>query len=108
MKMIGLLSALFLITALGGMAQTRNVKQAIVSEEIIFPCKSGQWAFVGNDINNGRYQLSIYISDDEGSTWKWKELIEYAADRKGSFSYPLGDGKKSIKHVVIDPKKIVQ
>lgn len=85
--------------------------------------RDGNWAFVGNDINNGRYQLSIYISDDEGSTWKWKELIEYAADRKGSFSYPcliqagdgllnisysysLGDGKKSIKHVVIDPARL--
>ena len=50
--------------------------------------QDGKWAFVGNDINDGRYQLSIYISDDEGSTWKWKELIEYESDKKGSFSYP--------------------
>ncbi|MEI6679623.1 MAG: sialidase family protein [Mariniphaga sp.] len=87
--------------------------------------KDGKWAFVGNDINDGRYQLSIYLSDDEGSTWKWKELIEYEADKKGSFSYPcviqtnngllnisysyaMGEGKKSIKHVVIDPKKITK
>ena len=70
--------------------------------------------------HDGRYQLSLYISDDEGSTWKWKELIEYQADKKGSFSYPcliqtndgllnisysysLGEGKKTIKHVVVDP-----
>lgn len=86
--------------------------------------KDGKWAFAGNDINDGRYQLSIFISDDEGLTWKWKELIEYESDKKGSFSYPcliqtsngllnisysysMGEGKKSIKHVVIDPKKIV-
>ena len=87
--------------------------------------KDGKWAFVGNDINDGRYQLSIYLSDDEGASWKWKELIEYEADKKGSFSYPcliqtndgllnisysyaMGEGKKSIKHVVIDPKKITK
>lgn len=86
--------------------------------------KDGKWAFLGNDIKDGRYQLSLYISDDEGSTWKWKELVEYDADKKGNFSYPcliqtsdgllnisysysLGEGKKTIKHVVIDPKKIV-
>ena len=69
------------------------------------------------------YQLSIFISDDEGRTWKWKDKIEYEKDKKGSFSYPcliqtndgmlnlsysysLGEGKKTIKHVVIDPEKI--
>jgi predicted neuraminidase len=87
--------------------------------------KDGKWAFFGNDINDGRYQLSLYLSDDEGSTWKWKERIEYQADKKGSFSYPcliqtnygllhisysysLGEGKKSIKHVVIDPGKLLK
>lgn len=85
--------------------------------------KNGKWVFFGNDINDGRYQLSLYISDDEGSTWKWKELIEYQPDKKGSFSYPcliqtddgllnisysysLGEGKKTIKHVVVDPEII--
>jgi predicted neuraminidase len=87
--------------------------------------KNGKWAFFGNDINDGRYQLSLYLSDDEGSTWKWKERIEYQADKKGSFSYPcliqtndgllhisysysLGEGKKTIKHVVIDPGRLTK
>ncbi len=83
----------------------------------------GKWVFVGNDITDGRYQLSLYISDDEGESWKRKDLIEYEADKKGSFSYPcliqtndgllhisysysMGKGKASIKHVVVDPIKI--
>jgi predicted neuraminidase/predicted glycoside hydrolase/deacetylase ChbG (UPF0249 family) len=101
-------------------------KTDIPNEASVEVCvlKDGKWAFVGNDISDGRYQFSIFISDDEGESWKWKELIEYEPDRKGSFSYPcmiqtndgllnisysysLGEGKKSIKHVVIDPKKIV-
>jgi predicted neuraminidase len=86
--------------------------------------KDGKWVFLGNDINDGRYQLSLYISDDEGLTWKWKELVEYEPGKKGNFSYPcliqtndgllnisysysLGEGKKTIKHAVIDPQKIV-
>jgi len=100
-------------------------KTTIPNEASVEICvlKDGKWAFVGNDINNGRYQLSLYLSDDEGATWKWKELIEYDPDQKGNFSYPcliqtidgllnisysysLGEGKKTIKHVVIDPKKI--
>jgi len=91
----------------------------------ILVLNDGKWVFLGNDINDGRYQLSIFISDDEGATWKWKELIEYQGDKKGSFSYPcliqtpdgllnftysyaMGEGKKTIKHVVLDPKKIVK
>lgn len=87
--------------------------------------KDGKWAFIGNDINDGRYQFSLYLSDDEGATWKWKELLEYEPDKKGSFSYPCliqtndgllnisysyskGDRKESIKHVVIDPNKITK
>ena len=105
-----------------GESWTASVKTDIPNEASVEICvlKDGKWAFFGNDINDGRYQLSLYISDNEGSTWKWKELIEYQADRKGSFSYPcliqtndgllnisysysLGEGKKTIKHVVVDP-----
>ena len=103
-----------------------STKTDIPNEASVEICvmKDRKWAFVGNDINDGRYQLSIYISGDEGSTWKWKELIEYQPDKKGNFSYPcliqtsdgmlhlsysysLGEGKKTIKHTVIDPKKLI-
>ncbi len=85
--------------------------------------KNGQWVFFGNDIDDGRYKLSLYLSNDEGLTWNKKEVIEYAADKKGSFSYPcliqttdglihitysysFGSGKKSIKHIVVDPERV--
>ncbi|WP_138480815.1 sialidase family protein [Dyadobacter bucti] len=86
--------------------------------------KDGKWAFFGNDIDDGRYQLSLRISDDEGKTWKWKTFIENDLSKKGGYSYPsliqTTDGmlhityshhpeksKKSIKYVVVDPRKIV-
>ena len=84
---------------------------------------NGKWAFLGNDIDDGRYQLSLRISDDEGKTWKSKFFIENDLSKKGNFSYPsliqTSDGllhitysyhpeksKKSIKYVVVDPEKI--
>ena len=85
--------------------------------------QDGRWAFLGNDIDDGRYRLSLFLSDDEGTTWKWKTRIENVAPNKGSFSYPsliqTKDGmlhitysfhvekdKKSIKYVVVNPLKI--
>ncbi|MEJ7586685.1 MAG: exo-alpha-sialidase [Ferruginibacter sp.] len=87
--------------------------------------QDGRWAFVGNDIEDGRYRLSLYFSDDEGKTWKWKYYIENEPPGKGSFSYPSliqsKDGLlhltysyqldrlgESIKYVVFDPKRITE
>ena len=87
--------------------------------------KDGKFAFFGNDIIDGRYRLSLYFSDDEGETWKWKVSIEDEEKGAGSFSYPCliqdekdllhmsysygrGEGKKSIKYVIVDPKKVVK
>jgi len=85
--------------------------------------QDGRWAFVGNDEDDGRYRLSLWLSNDEGSTWQWKRHLENVPNGKGSFSYPCliqtADGllrisysysleKKgeSIKYVVVDPKTI--
>jgi len=85
--------------------------------------KDGKWAFLGNDIIGGRHRLSLYISDDEGETWNWKVQVENEERGKGSFSYPClvldekgllhmtysynkGENDKSIKYVVVNPKKI--
>ncbi|TDE11654.1 sialidase family protein [Dyadobacter psychrotolerans] len=85
--------------------------------------QDGKWAFLGNDIDNGRHQLSLRISDDEGKTWKWKTFVENDESKKGGYSYPsliqTKDGllhmtysyhpektKKSIRYVVVDPKKL--
>lgn len=82
----------------------------------------GRWAFLGNDIEDGRYILSLYLSDDEGETWKWKTRLEDQQPEGGSFSYPgliqTPDGllhitysyhqksdSKSIKYVVVDSGK---
>ncbi|NUL82161.1 MAG: exo-alpha-sialidase [Armatimonadetes bacterium] len=47
---------------------------------------SGRWALVHNDTEEGRQRLSLWLSDDEGKTWRWKTAIEQ--DESGSFSYP--------------------
>lgn len=82
----------------------------------------GKWAFLGNDIDDGRYELSLRISADEGKTWK-KSWIENDNSKKGGYSYPSliqtadgllhmtysyhpEKGKKSIKYVVVDPKRL--
>jgi hypothetical protein len=85
--------------------------------------KDGRLAFLGNDITDGRYRFQLYLSEDEGKTWKWKIPIENVEPGKGSFSYPsliqtsdgllhmtysshTGTNQKSIKYVVLDPLKI--
>ena len=86
--------------------------------------KDGRWAFVGNDIMDGRYRVVLMLSDDEGETWKWKEYLENGnKDDGGSYSYPsliqtpdgmlhityssrTGENEKSIKHLVVDAGKI--
>lgn len=86
--------------------------------------QDGRWAFLGNDIDDGRYRISLFLSDDEGKTWKWKTRLENVEPNKGSFSYPCliqtKDGllhityshheekdKKSIKYIVVNPQNIV-
>jgi len=111
-----------------GESWSASRKTDIPNEASVEICvlKDGKWAFLGNDINNGRYQFSLYLSDDEGATWKWKELIEYDSSKKGSYCYPCliqtNDGMLNIsysysvgshkgeamKHVVIDPANIAE
>ncbi|OYU64785.1 MAG: neuraminidase [Cytophagaceae bacterium BCCC1] len=85
--------------------------------------KDGRWAFVGNDQTDGRYRLSLYISDNEGKTWNNKYFLENDESLKKSYSYPCliqsPDGnihisysfheekmRKSIKYIVLNPDKI--
>lgn len=52
---------------------------------------SGHWLLVCNDTDGGprkgRYQLSVYLSDDEGKSWKWKRLLEQHGEDTAA-SYP--------------------
>jgi predicted neuraminidase len=82
---------------------------------------NGLWLFLGNDIDDGRYRLSLYLSSDEGKTWSSKIYLEDEKKDFGGFSYPsliqdtngmvhitysyhLDKGGKSIKYVKINPK----
>jgi predicted neuraminidase len=37
--------------------------------------KSGNWALVHNDIEDGRHRLSVWLSEDEGKTWPFRKII---------------------------------
>lgn len=37
--------------------------------------RSGNWALVHNDIGQGRHQLSVWLSEDEGKTWPFRKTI---------------------------------
>ncbi len=84
---------------------------------------NGHWCLMYNDTLDGRHQLKISLSDDEGDTWKWHRYVEKKEPGQGSFSYPsmiqskdgrihatysyhLPDRKKSIKHVVFNEEWI--
>ncbi len=91
----------------------------------VLKLENGYWAFLGNDVDDGRYQVSLYLSDDEGESWAWKTQLENVPDRSEGFSYPCiaqdskgllhitysyasKTGQKSIKYLVVNPKKIVR
>ncbi len=44
--------------------------------------KDGRWALVVDDEEDGRYRLCLYISDDEGKTWNWKNTLENNPDKR--------------------------
>ena len=37
--------------------------------------KSGKWAIVHNDIEEGRHRLSVWLSEDEGKTWPHRKIL---------------------------------
>lgn len=56
--------------------------------------QNGNWLMVYNDLEKGRHQLAVSISEDEGHSWKYKKYLENNSE--GGFSYPTviqsGDG----------------
>lgn len=38
---------------------------------------SGNWVLINNDTEQGRHQLTVSLSDDEGATWKWSRPLEF-------------------------------
>jgi predicted neuraminidase len=52
--------------------------------------RNGHWALIGNDTEDGRHRLAVWISDDEGRSWKWRRNLESdpPGPEAGSYSYP--------------------
>ena len=52
--------------------------------------KDGRWLFIGNDTEEGRHQLVVMLSDDEGRTWPHRRYLEKdpPGPRAGRFHYP--------------------
>lgn len=38
--------------------------------------KSGRWAMIYNDTEQGRHSMALSLSDDEGKSWKWTRHLE--------------------------------
>jgi predicted neuraminidase len=82
----------------------------------------GRWALVYNDTEQGRHQLAVALSSDEGKTWPHKRYLE--KENEGGFSYPSAiqsrdgrihvsysysvDSGKAIKHASFTPQWILK
>jgi predicted neuraminidase len=61
--------------------------------------ENGEWLIVFNNLEDGRFDLTAAVSDDEGRSWKWKRQLEYdnRKERPTSSHYPSvivdGDGR---------------
>ena len=80
----------------------------------ILRLKSGRWIAVGNDTEEGRHSLAVWLSDDEGRTWPRKRHLERTDRGVASFGYPSAlqtrrgelhvtysaarDGRSTIRH----------
>jgi predicted neuraminidase len=50
--------------------------------------RDGRWLYVGNDTEEGRHRLGVWISADGGRTWPHRKALEEAAPDTDSFGYP--------------------
>jgi predicted neuraminidase len=77
----------------------------------VLKLQSGRWVFVNNDTEQGRYRLSLHVSDDEGRTWRAARRLEDDAPgpEAGSYSYPsiiqARDGSVHATYSYNGPKK---
>ncbi len=56
----------------------------------IIALRNRPWVLISNDTEEGRHQLAVQVSEDEGRTWKWKRYLERDAPgpEAGSYHYP--------------------
>ena len=51
--------------------------------------QDGRMLFLGNDVDDGRYRLSFYVSNDEGENWGKRHVLEdHPKIKNQGFSYP--------------------
>lgn len=43
----------------------------------VIALKSGNWLLINNDTEQGRHKLTVSLSDDEGTSWKWTRALEF-------------------------------
>jgi len=88
----------------------------------ILRLEDGRWWMVGNDLHNGRNQLALWSSENEGESWSSSLYLEFESDKTAQFSYPamiqdpnglvhIAYSKhlpvgKTIQYRVLDPRKI--
>lgn len=61
--------------------------------------QNGHWVLLLNDTQDGRNRLTLYLSEDEGRSWKWHRAIE--DHPKGSYHYPcIIQGSDGSLHLV--------
>lgn len=88
--------------------------------------KNGIWLLLGNDVSDGRYVISLYVSDDEGKTWKWKHKLENSTKQSGhgysypamiqsndghihiTYTYALAGNQKAIKYLKLQPGNLTK
>ncbi len=63
--------------------------------------QSGNWVLAENDLEDGRYRLSVWLSEDEGKTWPFKKVIkEGLPDSDTRAHYPaIIQGSDGLIHV---------
>ena len=60
---------------------------------------SGRWLLIYNDTTQGRHQLAVSLSDDEGKTWPWTRRLENQPGDQ--FHYPaVTQGRDGTIHAV--------
>ena len=71
--------------------------------------KSGNWILAVNDVPRGRHILTLFLSEDEGKTWKVKRPLENMEPEMGNAGYPTllqtADGSLHCTYTYEDKKQ---
>ena len=63
---------------------------------------------VYNDAEQGRHNLAISLSEDEGKTWTAKKMLENSDNKDSSFGYPTvmrgADGSIHLSYTLNTPE----